>query len=101
MRLAGLAIVTGAPGVGDFRPDENQVAVIIGRNVIADEALAAAVQSEGEFAFDVVVPLERDGFELAIEQDPGRVARSGDVFEIWLQRRPPQLMKSDLRHRRK
>ena len=78
------AVAGRAPGVGDFGADEDEVAVVIGLHVVADEALALAVEGEGELVLAVVVPLEGDGGQPAVEEGPGALLRGGDVFEVGL-----------------
>ena len=71
-----------APGVRKVRAKQHQVAVVIGRDRVADIALAAAVQRQRQLEFGVVVPLEGDAVvEPPVEQRPGRALRHGDLFE--------------------
>ena len=71
-----------APGVRQVRPEQHEVAVVIGGDRIADVALAAAVQRQRQLEFGVVVPLEGDAVvELSVEQRPRRALRHRHLLE--------------------
>jgi len=86
VRSVGGDVFAGAPGVRDPGADEDEVAIFIVRDVVADEALAAAVEGEGEFVFLVVMPLEGDCGEAPVEERPGAVVGRGDAFKVGLHR---------------
>ena len=71
--------------MGEVGADEDEVAVVVGADVVADEALAAGVEGEGEFEFGVVVPLEGDGVvEASVEAAEGAFGFGGEELSKWL-----------------
>ena len=66
----------------DIWPEQHEVAIIVSAHVIADKALAATVQSEGQLEFPMMVPLERDAVgEPPIQERPGLPIRDQELFE--------------------
>jgi len=61
VRCSSAAVLSRIPGVWNLWTDQNEVAIIIRRDIVSDKALSAAVQSQGEFVLAVVMPLEWDG----------------------------------------
>ncbi len=56
------------PSVRQVRTDQDQIAVVIGRDMVAHIAPAMAVERERQFEFGMVMPKERQRLKLAIEQ---------------------------------
>lgn len=81
----GRDFFAGVPGVREVGADEDEVAIIVGAYMVADEALAAGVEGEGEFEFGVMVPLEGNGVvEAAVEAAEGAFGFGGEELSKWL-----------------
>ena len=63
-------------------PDQHQIAIVIAADVIADEALAARIERQGQLELGMVVPLKGDAvLEPTIEHGPGFARQGHDFFE--------------------
>ena len=82
VRLALCEPFSRAPRVRQVRPEENQVAVVVIGDIVADVTLAAAVQGQRQLEFRMVVPLEGNAVgKPAIEHRPRRTLRYGHLLE--------------------
>src|ERR1700722_15140593 len=79
-----LASLARTPGMRYLRPNQNQVAIVIGSQIIPNEPLSPAVQGQCELILAVVMPLKRNSRQPSIEQRPRSIFGSGDMFEIGL-----------------
>ena len=71
-----------APGVRQVRAEEDEIAVVIGLDRIADVALATAVQGQRQLELRVVVPVEGDAvLEPPVEEAPRGALRYGHLLE--------------------
>src|SRR3546814_15290066 len=60
---------------------EDEIAVVVDIDVIADMPLPAAVEGQRQFELRMVVPFERNGVEPPVEQPPRRPVRDRHLFE--------------------
>ena len=82
VRGGWVELFAAGPGVRQVGADEDEVAMAVAADMVADEALAGGVEREGEFELGVVVPLERDGVvEPAVEHAPRGLGRQLQMFE--------------------
>lgn len=63
------------------RPEQDEVAVTVTLDMIADEAHAAAADRQRQLELRVIVPAEGKGRQLPVEQQPGALGRNGDSFK--------------------
>ena len=91
MRMAGVDLLSRAPGMRQVGTEEDKVLMAVRTDVVADVALSQAVQRHGQLKFGMVVPFKRKGLEAAMEHCPGAALINQDFFEEGLHSRRPQL----------
>jgi hypothetical protein len=60
---------TGAPGVGEIRPEQDDVSGTVVSDAVSDEALAIAIDNQGQLILGVVMPEEGEAPIIAFEGD--------------------------------
>jgi len=67
--------------VWQVRADQDEVAVVVVRDVVADESLTDAVERDRQFELRVVVPVEWKRRQLTVVQRPRLAAGDRDLLE--------------------
>lgn len=70
MRRGSVDFFARTPSVRQIRPNQHQIFVTVGCNVIADIALAAAIERERELVFGMIVPFKGERFQAPVKYRP-------------------------------
>src|ERR1700730_9258548 len=77
------------PAMRNAWPDQHEVAVIIGTDIIANITMAPTVERQRQFVLRMVVPLERYAVgQPPVEKSPGRPGLWSNRFKERLHRAP-------------
>src|SRR6185312_7583007 len=84
------------PRVRQIRPNQHQVSIAIGCNMVADITLAAAIQRKSEFVFGMIMPFKGKRFQTSVKHGPRAAIVNSHLFKKWLHRPAALLSKVSL-----